>query len=136
MSGRKRETTFYSGVNKLLLKGIYQEKMFNPLRGGTPDMYYELRRNLWCEYKYEPLPTRDTTLVACNVSPLQEDWLDRNYANGHAPWVIVGTHLGRTPMGVILKSPQEWHTGMPCGSFKKRLVTQQELANEIARRVQ
>lgn len=135
MSDRKRETTFYSGVNAKLPKEIYQEKMFNPLRGGTPDMYYELRRNLWCEYKYEPLPARDTSIVRCTVTELQKWWLDRNHANGHKPIVIVGTHLGRVPMGAIFTSPRQWSTGMPCGSFKKLLMTQRELVDEIARRV-
>lgn len=134
---RKRETTFYSGVNeqiKLITLEVYQEKMFNPLRGGTPDMYYEHRRDLWVEYKYEALPARDTTLVPCNVSPLQDDWLTRNFQHGHEPWVIVGTHVGRKPMGVIFTQPQQWRSGMPCGSFKRLLLTREEIAHAIVKR--
>ena len=132
---RKAETQFYSGVNTELLKlqtGVYYEKMYNPLRGGTPDMYYEHRRMLWVEYKYAALPLRDTSQVSFETSDLQLDWLKRNHDNGHEPWVIVGTHDGRTPMGVILTEPREWRSGMKCGLFRSKMLTRKELAQAIS----
>lgn len=135
---RKAETTAYTGINNTLAEfhpHVYFEKMYNPLRGGTPDMYYDYRRNLWVEYKYAALPARDTTVVQVDLSKLQDDWLSRQFNNGLEPWVIVCTHLGRTPMGVIITEPAVWRSGMPCGSFKKLLKNRRELADEIAKRV-
>lgn len=131
---RKAETQFYSGVNNELVRlqaGVYYEKMYNPLRGGTPDMYYEHRRSLWVEYKYAALPLRDTSKVEIECSDLQLDWLTRNYDNGHQPWVILGSHDGRTPMGVILTEPHEWRSGMKCGAFRSKMLTRKALAQAI-----
>jgi hypothetical protein len=135
---RKKETTFYTGVNNELHEldpEVYFEKMYNPLRGGTPDMYYEHRRNLWVEYKYVVTPAQARTLVRFDVSSLQNDWLTRNYDNGHEPWVIVGTHAGRVPMGVIVKEPREWRMGMTCDYFRGRLMTRKQIAQAILDRV-
>jgi hypothetical protein len=135
---RKQETTFYTGVNVELHKldpRVYFEKMYNPLRGGTPDMYYEDRRDLWVEYKYAALPVQDSTWVDVDLSSLQYEWLYRNYMNGHFPWVIIGTHAKLVPMGVILTTPQQWQTGMTCGSFRSKMLTRKGIAQAILDRV-
>ena len=131
MSGA--ETRLYTGVHEKLPKEVYREKMYNPLRGGTPDCYYERRRKLWIEYKFVALPARDSTVIKFNVSDLQTEWLKRCYDNGHAPRVIVGTKVGRTTMGALLETPREWENGMPCGDFKRLLMSQQSLADAITR---
>lgn len=136
----KPETGIYRGVHNWLERlkpTVYSEKMYNPLRGGTPDMYYEYRRSLWVEYKYAKLPLRDSSLVIYAVSDLQEDWLMRQYKNGLEPWVIVGTHNDKhKPMGAILKLPREWRSGMKCGPFRAKLMTLEGIAQAIQERVQ
>ncbi|RYG07090.1 MAG: hypothetical protein EON92_19000, partial [Burkholderiales bacterium] len=90
MSG-KAENTFIGSVGKYLPDTVYAEKMHNPYRGGTPDMYYEgLTQSLWAEYKFVVLPKRADTYIVPELSALQLDWLERCRKNGHAPVVIVG----------------------------------------------
>lgn len=128
----KAENTFLAGVHKHLREGVYAEKMANPYRGGTPDCFYEARLMLWVEYKYVVLPKREDTIVKVELSELQRDWLQRNHDNGHLPWVIVGTHIGRTPMGVVFNHPVHWRDGVPAGDFARFAQTQKEIAARIS----
>lgn len=133
----KAETTFIQALHKVLPEHVYREKMNNPYRGGTPDCYYEHRRNLWVEYKFVILPKRDDTFIACFTSELQRDWLRRCFDNGLNPFVITGCKVpGRKQsMGVVYSTPSEWETGLPCGEFKDCLVSLDSLADIITRNV-
>lgn len=70
---RTPENTFVALVNKYVSLGVHREKMYNPLRRGTPDMWYSgYERDLWVEYKW-----------GNNwLSPHQEAWLRREIAHG------------------------------------------------------
>jgi hypothetical protein len=66
------------------------EKMYNPLRGGTPDVYYcGDRGSLWIEYKF--LKAVPKKRVWPNLSPLQLDWLMKREAEGIRCYVVIGT---------------------------------------------
>jgi len=83
------EATFVKYINTRLDKRIYTEGMCNPMRGGTPDRYYEARKILWVEYKFcKTIPK--TFKLYERVSALQHLWLDRCYMNGHQCAVIAG----------------------------------------------
>ena len=77
--------------------------MYNPLRRGTPDVWYSGNKgDLWVEYKWLPkLPklirTRDL------LSPLQLMWIEARHDEGRTVWVIVGSPEGN----LIVKSPYD-----------------------------
>lgn len=91
----KPENSYIQKIHRKLPKEIYREKMANPYRGGTPDVYYESsKERLWVEYKYlESLP-RTFRLTnekgKTKISPLQAKWLRRAFHNGVNVMVIMG----------------------------------------------
>lgn len=88
---RKPETSFYTSIHRLLPKNIYYEKMSNPYRSGTPDVWYSgQKRDLWVEYKYEKYPIR-TTEINLSLSELQKKWLLDRHKEGRHVAVICGT---------------------------------------------
>ena len=128
----KPENTYITGVHKKLDKRVYREKMANPYRGGTPDVYYEEEHVLWTEYKrLAALPARDSTMIVPGCSKLQLDWLERNWQFDHEPWVIVGSPHG----GVILTVPLQWANGITTKAFKERMMDKEQIAARIYDRV-
>jgi hypothetical protein len=124
----KQENTFIAGVHKHLPNGVYKEKMSNPYRGGTPDVYYEARFTLWVEYKFIEVPKRADTLITPALTPLQKDWLQRCYDNGHNCRVIVGSRAG----GVVLGTPGTWLHGITAGEFVESIKTKKEIADILS----
>ena len=93
------ESEFTRKVNSILAKthGVYCEKMFNPMRGGTPDCWYSLKGHpdIWVEFKYlKSLPVRERD-VGC--SELQKRWLIARREEGRNVFVLVAT-----PDGAVL----------------------------------
>lgn len=125
----KPESRFIKGVHGVLCSDVYREKMFNPMRGGTPDcVYYGYRPgpDLWIEYKWHPTATWKH--IAPKLSPLQMAWLMRAWDRGRAPWVVVGF-----PTGCIeLREPAEWQDGI--ARDKAQVLSKQELAKRIETR--
>lgn len=127
----KPENSFIASVHKHLVKQVYAEKMYNPLRGGTPDVYYEGGKHLWVEYKFIDVPKRPETRIVPELSALQKLWLRRcHVATGRAR-VIIGCKAG----GVVLHSPEEWEEGMSTNAFNLVLYRRDELARHIERLV-
>lgn len=124
----KAENTFIAGVHKQMPSDIYKEKMSNPYRGGTPDVYYEARFQLWAEYKFIEVPKRADTLIKPNLSELQLDWLQRCYDNGHKCRVIVGSRAG----GVMLAAPGNWKYGITAGEYMASIKTKKEIADILS----
>jgi hypothetical protein len=93
----KPETTYYSAVHRNLPKmsSLYREKMANPYRKGTADVWYSgPKADLWVEYKFNVLPARMTTPVAIDLSSQQLLWIKDRLRDGRNVWVIVGTKEG------------------------------------------
>jgi hypothetical protein len=105
--------------------------MNNPYRGGTPDYFYELHRQLWVEYKFIEVPKRAGTIIHPNLSALQLTWLKRNHANGHGPLVVVGSRQG----GIVLRDPRNWTDGFSAGAFVRSVLTKQVIASQILKAV-
>jgi len=108
----KPETRFYEAIHRKLSPDVYREKMANPYRGGTWDMYYEgFGKILWVEYKFTvKLPGElDLTNVAKkpSLSKLQQAWGSRLARNAQQAAVILGFGEGRYRQGVILR-PLDW----------------------------
>lgn len=123
----KAENVFIGAVHKHMPADVYKEKMSNPYRGGTPDVFYEARHQAWGEYKFIEVPKRADTLIKPNLSALQLDWLQRCYANGHRCFVIIGSRAG----GVMLQSPGVWSHGLSAGEFMESIKTKKEIADLI-----
>lgn len=104
---------------------VHREKMMNPYRGGTADMWYSARRaDLWAEYKYIPRIPR--TGVTPQLSPLQTRWISGRYREGRNVVVIVGS-----PAGGIVLEDMAWENTIPQPAFEAKLLTRKSLADWI-----
>lgn len=130
----KPENSFIDSVHRHLPPDVYHEKMANPYRGGTADVWYDGPRDLWVEYKFLVLPKRDTTIISLvagkdpMLSVLQQQWLKARSENGRAVWVIVGCSQG----GVVMIRPGEWMSNWRTDSFRANLMPRKEVAAAIA----
>jgi len=127
----KAENSFIASVHKHLVKQVYAEKMYNPLRGGTPDVYYEGGKHLWVEYKFIEQPKRPDTIIRPELSDLQKLWLRRSHVSTGRTRVIVGCRAG----GVLFVTPDEWEYGITNAAFTRALQRRDELARHIERLV-
>ena len=100
------ENKFIKSVHDKLTKEIYREKMHNPYRGGTADVWYSGKRDVWVEYKWiQSVPKKG---VLPNCSPLQIAWLNGRHKEGRTVYVVVGCPLG----AIIFSNPAEWTDGV------------------------
>lgn len=125
----KPETTFYTSVHKHLppLSELHREKMANPYRGGTADHWYSGRKaDLWIEWKFIKLPTRDDTVIRIGLSELQRDWLRRRRLEGRDVWVVVGCKEG-----AVVMDRMAWEVPWKTHVFRANLQTRQSVAAAI-----
>ena len=94
MASPKPESQFINRVHKHL-PTVYKEKMNNPYRSGTADVWYSGRDgDLWVEYKYmKELPKRKTE-IALPLTPRQRKWLNDRADEGRNVAVVLGTANG------------------------------------------
>jgi hypothetical protein len=122
----KPENSFIHGVHRYVT--CYKEKMNNPYRGGTPDVYYEGNRNcLWVEYKFILVPARDTSFILPELSDLQKHWLRRCHANTGRARVVIGCKAG----GVMMQHPDQWEDYTTVRDFKDALLDRKALGAMI-----
>lgn len=121
---RKAETTFIGSVHKHLPVGVYREKMNNPYRSGTADVWYSGKKDLWVEYKFLPtLPKRMDTFIKIDLSENQKIWLRDRHREGRNVAVICGCKAG----GVVFNG-LSWDKPISNPEFTSRVITRQELA--------
>ena len=128
----KPENTFIASLNRHLppLSELHREKMANPYRGGTADMWYSGPvRDLWIEWKFVPkIPTRASVdLMKDYLSPLQAQWIETQVKFGRNVWVGVGCKDG----GFVLEK-FEWKRFITPDEFRNRLLSRADLARYIA----
>ena len=133
----KPENNFIAAVHRKFEDGAkpYFEKMHNPYRGGTWDVWYSGKkrgrrasRDLWVEYKWLPqIPKRETTLILPELSALQIVWGANRYDEGRNVWVIVGC-----PEGGVIYQDMAWEEPLPPSVFYSLVRTKQQLAAAIA----
>lgn len=119
------ENRYLASINRLLPETIHREKMHNPYRGGTFDMWYSGKMaDIWVEYKWVPkIPKKGLTP---DLSELQKKWGRGRTEEGRRVYVIVGTPEG----GVVFNAPNEWEAGF--ADVSNQLRTKNEVANTIA----
>lgn len=116
---RKPENQFIDSVHKYLKGKIHYEKMYNPYRSGTPDVWYSGKKgDLWIEYKYLPRVPR-SGIIHADLTPMQRDWCVKRQAEGRNVAIIVGQPKG----GWVFRDLETAVVGFP--------ESRQELANWI-----
>ena len=100
----------------------HYEKMHNPYRGGTADVWYSgMRGDLWVEFKWIPKLFDNVDVVVPDLSKLQLDWLISRKLEGRNVGVAVGY-----PSGLLYSDEiTEWINGIPTTSqFTRREFSQ------------
>lgn len=122
MATPKPETRFIGNIHKLIPQ-VYAEKMNNPWRAGTPDVYYSGDvGDLWVEYKFiERIPRSKEILP--ELTPRQSRWLNNRYDEGRNVAVVLGTPLG----GVIYRN-KEWLTPLDSEALEALVIPRKEVA--------
>lgn len=124
----KPENQYISSVHKRW-KGKprpYYEKMNNPFRSGTADVWYSgSLGDYWIEYKYLPkIP--ESTEIKPDLSPRQRDWLNDRRSEGRRVAVILGS-----PDGAVIYTNGEWMQPLSKAQVVARLHTRQQVADWI-----
>lgn len=125
----KPETTFIRSIHRFI-PTVYAEKMSNPWRGGTADVWYSGDcGDLWVEYKYiAKIPKSESILP--DLTAQQEKWLKDRYDDGRNVAVVLGT-----PSGGVIYRDMDWLRSSDHVVFTKRLVPKKEVAQWIYRQV-
>ena len=123
----KPENTFIASVHKFLPVDLYKMKNNNQYNGGIADCWYSgARGDLWIEYKFITIPSRDETLIPLNLSQLQQNWLRARCTEGRSVGVIVGCKSG----GVWLPGVT-WEACISSKEYRKRVQPRNALATII-----
>lgn len=121
----KPENQFIAGVHKYL-PDTYKEKMNNPFRSGTADVWYSgLAGDVWIEYKYIPKIPKSLEIIPA-LTQRQLQWLKDRSAEGRNVVVILGCPDG----GVFLRN-RTWETPMTSEEMKARIMSRKDLAGLI-----
>lgn len=127
----KPENGFIGSIHRHLKEPFtYHEKMNNPFRSGTPDVWYSGHRgDLWVEYKFIPyVPQR--SLIKPDLSDQQKRWIANRRLDGRNVAVIVGCKEG----GVIFLNG-EWNHPIAPKDFKAKLLSRIQIAQWIVAKV-
>jgi hypothetical protein len=118
----KPETTFIKSVNRHIAD-VYAEKMNNPFRSGTADVWYSGGKgDLWLEYKFVPAAPKRADLLA-DLSERQKLWLAGRLQEGRNVAVIVGC-----PSGGVLMLDRTWEVPITAEKFNAELQSREALA--------
>ena len=127
----KPETRYYTAVHKLLPRNLYREKMHNPFRGGTADVWYSgYLDDLWVEFKWlAKLPKVASVRLDKLLSPLQQQWLTGRHEEGRNTVVILGS-----PEGAWVFEGMSWKEPFNPGIIRTCGLTKQNVADYIKKR--
>lgn len=116
---------------KLKVGGPYCIKLNTPYTAGVPDCYYSGHKgDLWIEWKWlEKLPVQ--VPVVPDLTPLQAKWLNDRSSEGRKVAVVLGCPMG----SVVFKDINAWTRGKSLDSFRKALMTKDQLVEYIISRV-
>ena len=86
------EHSFIRAIHKQLHADLYHWKIRDSYTSGIPDTFYAgPKAILFIEYKFVKLPKRSTTLIKCNLSRLQNQWLKQMDRFNVPVAVVIGT---------------------------------------------
>jgi len=123
----KPETRYIAKVHRSLVD-VYHEKMNNPYRSGTADVWYSGDKgDLWIEYKYIPeIPKRSDTLIVPDLSDRQKRWLGNRLDEGRNVAVVLGT-----PIGGMIYRDRAWLKPLRAEDLRKQVLVAPVLADWI-----
>lgn len=125
MSTTKPENRFIASVHRHLPR-TYAEKMNNPWRAGTADVWYSGDRgDLWVEYKFIERIPRSAEILP-DLTPRQKRWLNNRFDEGRNVAVVLGTPTG----GVIYRN-KEWMRPLDHVTLAGLIVPRDEIARWI-----
>ena len=125
MSTTKPENRFIESVHRHLPR-TYAEKMNNPWRAGTADVWYSGDRgDLWIEYKFIERVPRSAEILP-DLTPRQKRWLNNRFDEGRNVAVVLGTPTG----GVIYRN-KEWMRPLDHVTLAGLIVPRDEIARWI-----
>lgn len=125
MSTTKPENRFIGSVHRYLPR-TYAEKMNNPWRAGTADVWYSGERgDLWVEYKYIERIPRSAEILP-DLTPRQKRWLNNRFDEGRNVAVVLGTPTG----GVIYRN-KAWMHPLDHVTLAGLIVPRDEIARWI-----
>ncbi len=129
----KPETRYYAAIHKLLPRTIHREKMHNPYRGGTADVWYSGNLDdLWVEYKWlAKLPKKALICLDKLLSPLQQRWLEGRHEEGRNIVVILGS-----PEGAWILEGATWKEPFSPDAIRTVEITKRNVADYIEKRTQ
>lgn len=109
-----------------MLPRTYAEKMNNPWRAGTADVWYSGDRgDLWVEYKFIERIPRSANILP-DVTPRQRRWLNNRFDDGRNVAVVLGT-----PTGGVIYRDKEWLRPLDHEALSALLVPKDEIARWI-----
>jgi hypothetical protein len=121
----KPENRFIGSVHRYL-PSTYAEKMNNPWRAGTADVWYSGDRgDLWIEYKFIERIPRSAEILP-DLTPRQKRWLNNRFDEGRNVAVVLGTPTG----GVIYRN-KEWMRPLDHVTLSGLIVPRDEIARWI-----
>lgn len=108
------ENRFIDAIHRRLKGLLHFEKMHNPYRGGTADVWYSgPESDIWIEYKWlNKVPVKKPVKPA--LSGLQREWLRDRYNEGRRVYVVIGNPAG----GMLFLDPKEWEEGLTASQRK------------------
>jgi len=125
VSTTKPENRFIESVHRHLPM-TYAEKMNNPWRAGTADVWYSGDRgDLWIEYKFIERIPRSAEILP-DLTPRQKRWLNNRFDEGRNVAVVLGTPTG----GVIYRN-KEWMRPLDHVTLAGLIVPRDEIARWI-----
>ena len=125
MSSTKPENRFIKGVHNHLPK-TYAEKMNNPWRSGTADVWYSGKAgDLWVEYKFIERVPRSKE-IRPDLTPRQVRWLNNRFDEGRNVAVVLGT-----PKGGVIYRNKEWMNPLDHETLTGLIVSREEIARWI-----
>ena len=125
MSTTKPENRFIASVHRYLPR-TYAEKMNNPWRAGTADVWYSGDRgDLWIEYKFIERIPRSAEILP-DLTPRQKRWLNNRFDEGRNVAVVLGTPTG----GVIYRN-KKWMRPLDHVTLSGLIVPRDEIARWI-----
>lgn len=124
---QKPENTFISGVHRQqVLKKVYHEKMSNPWRAGTADVWYSgAEGDIWIEYKYVPKVPKSAAIVP-DLSPRQRKWMRDRYEEGRSVAVVLGH-----PDGAYVYMNCTWEDPLAAADLLRGSISRSDLARWI-----
>lgn len=133
------ESAFRTSVHRTLPVEVHRQPMPASMlgTGGTPDTYYDFKRDLWVEYKVFRREDHLPKIIPAESMPteLQELWLTRRFNAGGNACVIVGVKIRGRAQGFVLEAPADWSRPLPREWYEPRLLPAANLAAYIHRRV-